>query len=206
LPEDLVVFCCLNSPWKIDPETFKCWMTILHRVPESVLWLYDDTMHSSDRLCREALIAGIDPSRLIFAIRLPHAEHLARFHCADVFLDTFSCNAHTTCVEAMTAGLPVVTLPGDTVVQRVASSLLTAHGFTELIASNSDVYVELACRLALDRPWRKQLRKEFEHTAGSALFCTERRVREIERAFEMMWKRHSLGLPPADFDVPPLDD
>ena len=203
LPEDSFVFCCLNAPWKIDPDTFASWMSILRRVPKSVLWLYDDT-RSCGNLRSEASAAGVDPARLIFAPRRPHEEHLDRFRFADLFLDTFSCNAHTTCIEALAAGLPVLTLPGDTVVQRVAASLLEAQGVPELIAENRADYVEIACRLAKDRALLSAIRQRVGDRINSALFCTERRVREIERAYEMMWARHISGQPPSDFDVLPL--
>ena len=204
LPEEAFVFCCLNAPWKIDPDTFASWMSILQRVPQSVLWLYDDTEKSCSNLRREADAAGIDPQRLIFSPRMAYAEHLARFRSADLFLDTFSCNAHTTCIEALATGLPVLSLPGRTVVERVAASLLTAHGVPELIVHSRSAYVEMACRLAEDEALLQAVRQRVSDRSTSALFCTEVRVREIELAYEMMWERHLSGLPPADFDVPPV--
>lgn len=201
LPEQAFVFCCLNASWKIDPQTFACWMSILHRVPRAVLWLHDDTGQAAGHLRNAAAQAGIDAGRLVFAGRVAHAEHLARFRLADVFLDTFSCNAHTTCIEALAAGVPVLTLPGETVVARVAAGLLRAHGLPELLAENCDDYVERACRLADDVSWLSDLRRRVAIREGSMLFCTARRVRELERAYESMWMRHEAGLPPADFDV-----
>ena len=205
LPEDRFVFCCLSAPWKIDPETFACWMSILRQAPRSVLWLYDDTGRAAENLRHAAVAAGVEASRLFFSPRLPQAEHLSRFPLADLFLDTFSCNAHTTCVEALSVGLPVLTVPGDTVVARVASSLLNAHGVSELIAESRDAYVELACRAALDSEWYAAVRSRVASAKCSRLFATGRRVREIERAYEIMWARHQAGLAPEDFDVSPLD-
>lgn len=202
LPEDAFVYCCLNSMWKIDPETFACWMSILHRVPHAVLWLYDDMGQGVEHLRNAAREAGVDGARLVFAPRVTHAEHITRFRLADVFLDTFSCNAHTTCIESLAAGVPVLTMPGETVVARVAAGLLRAHGLPEMVVGSCDEYVENACRMANDQVWLTHLRKLVSSRAGSMLFCTERRVRELERAYEIMWARHSAGLPPADFDVP----
>lgn len=204
LPEEAFVFCCLNAPWKIDPDTFACWMSILQRVPQSVLWLYDDTEKSCSNLRRAAGAAGIDPQRLIFSPHMAHAEHLARFRSADLFLDTFSCNAHTTCIEALAAGLPVLTLPGQAVVERVAASLLAAHGVPELIAQSHAAYVETACRLAEDTALLRAVRQRVNNRSASSLFCTERRIREIERAYEMIWERHLGGLQAIDFDVSPM--
>lgn len=202
LPAQAFVFCCLNAVWKIDLETFTCWMSILHRVPRAVLWLHDDTGQGAENLRNAARQAGVDAGRLIFAPRVAHAEHLARFSLADVFLDTFSCNAHTTCIEALAAGVPVLTRPGATVVARVAAALLQAHGLPEMVAASTEDYVESACRLAEDAAWLAELRSKALCRTGSLLFCTERRVRELERAYELMWARHTAGLPPADFDVP----
>ena len=205
LPEKAFVFCCLNAPWKIDPETFSCWMEIMHRVPESLLWLYADIPESCEHLRNEACRAGIETGRLIFASRVSREQHLARFRLADVFLDTFLCNAHTTCIEALNAGVPVLTRPGETVVSRVAASLLLAHGVPEMTVNTRQKYVDAACRLAKDSLWLDRVRQRTRNRSGSGLFCTERRVREIETAYEMMWARLEAGLLPADFDVPPME-
>lgn len=206
LPDDRFVYCCLNAPWKIDPETFACWMEILRCQPDSVLWLYDDTGLAAANLCAEAARAGVDPKRLIFTGKMPHEEHLARFSCADLFLDTLGCNAHTTCIEALAAGLPLLTMPGDKVVSRVAASLLQSHGVPELVVKDAVAYVKTACALANDPASLAALRGKVKRRDGSALFCTLRRVRSIERAYRMMWARHLSGKPPMDFDVTDSDE
>ncbi|MFA7291027.1 MAG: hypothetical protein WC023_02145 [Rhodocyclaceae bacterium] len=201
LPEDAFVYCCLNAPWKIDPETFLSWMTILRRVPNAVLWLYADIEGGETNLRTAARDAGIDDRRLFFARSVPHEQHLARFRQADVFLDTFACNAHTTAIEALAAGVPVVTLPGETVIARVGLSLMAAHGLQTLVACSANDYVEIACRLAEERDWYESMRALARKQEGSHLFCTEQRVREIENVFEAIWARHVSALPPTDFDV-----
>lgn len=202
LPEETFVFCCLSAPWKIDPDTFSIWMTILSRVPKSILWLYCDMAEARKYLLNAARCAGIAPERLVFASHVSHAEHLTRFRHADVFLDTFLCNAHTTCIEALAAGVAVVTLPGETVVSRVAASLISAHGVPELVARNQTEYVETACRLATDPPFLSSIRQKVADQKHSKLFCTDLRVRELELAYQRMWARHQSGLPPTDFDCP----
>lgn len=205
LPATKFVFCCLNAPWKISPEDFQLWMRILQAVPDAVLWLYAETHSCIDSLRSEALSYGMDAERLHFSGKVPHAEHLARFSAADVFLDTRLCNAHTTAIEALACGLPVVSWPGESVVARVGGSLLCAHGLETLVAGSADEYVAIAVRLASDAEYRAQVRHIALRRKGSKLFCSERRVREIERAYETMWERHLAGLPPADFDVAPLE-
>ena len=119
-----------------------------------------------------------------------------------MFLDTLYCNAHITCVEALAAGLPVLTLPGERVVSRVAASCLTAHGVPELVAESRAAYEALACRLASDTAYYQAMRQKVGQRESSRLFCTEQRVRILERAYTMIWARHQAGLPPGDFDVP----
>jgi predicted O-linked N-acetylglucosamine transferase (SPINDLY family) len=124
LPETGFVFCCFNNNYKITPSTFDVWMRLLTQVQGSVLWLLQDTPEAAANLRREAEQRGVDPHRLIFADRLPNDEHLARHALADLFLDTWPYNAHTTASDALWAGLPLLTLQGNTFPGRVASSLL----------------------------------------------------------------------------------
>ena len=123
-----MVFCCFNNAYKITPEIFACWMRILSRVEGSVLWLLEDTPSAAANLRREAAARGVDADRIIFAGRLPPAEHLARHRCADLFLDTLPYNAHTTASDALWAGLPLLTCRGETFAGRVAASLLENVG------------------------------------------------------------------------------
>jgi predicted O-linked N-acetylglucosamine transferase (SPINDLY family) len=109
LPEIGFVFCCFNNGYKILPATFDGWMRILQAVEGSVLWLLDQNPVATRNLQREAQARGIDANRLIFAARMPLADHLARHRLADLFIDTLPYNAHTTASDALWAGLPVLT-------------------------------------------------------------------------------------------------
>ena len=150
LPENGFIFCCFNNNYKILPATFEGWMRILKAVEGSVLWLFQDNAWAVDNLKKEAEKQGIVADRLVFAKRLPLPEHLARHHQADLFLDTFPCNAHTTTSDALWAGLPVLTLMGQSFASRVAASLLNAVGLSELITSNQEEYESLAIELAMN--------------------------------------------------------
>src|SRR4029077_19850132 len=108
------VFCCFNNSYKITPEVFGVWMKLLQAVPGSVLWLLEGNRFAPSNLRREAEARGVAAERLVFAPRLPLAEHLARHRLADLFLDTFPVNAHTTASDALWAGCPVLTLAGET--------------------------------------------------------------------------------------------
>jgi predicted O-linked N-acetylglucosamine transferase (SPINDLY family) len=198
LPRDGVVYCCFNNAYKITPEVFARWMEILRAVPGSVMWLLDDGGSSAGNLRGHAAAAGIAPDRLVFAGRMPPAEHLARHRCADLFLDTLPYNAHTTASDALWAGLPLLTCRGTTFAGRVAASLLRAVGLPELITSSLDDYESLAVALGRDPARRAELRQRLStNRATMPLFDTPAFTRQLEAAFDAMVARHRAGQPPA---------
>ncbi|MCP5268208.1 MAG: tetratricopeptide repeat protein [Zoogloeaceae bacterium] len=201
LPHEAFVYCCLNAPWKIGSDDFENWGQILRAVPTSVLWLFADTPDCIPNLRERACRVGIQESRLFFAEKISHFEHLRRYAAADLFLDTHGCNAHTTAIESLACGVPVLSWPGETVVSRVGASLLYAHGLTELVVDSAVAYVEQAIRMATDTSFRERIFSVTADCTTSKVFSTQRRVREIEKAYEMMWMRHQKGLEPEDFDV-----
>jgi predicted O-linked N-acetylglucosamine transferase (SPINDLY family) len=148
LPDEGFVFCSFNNNYKITPAVFDVWMTLLREVPSSVLWLLESNRQAPINLRREAERRSVDPRRIVFAPRQALPDHLARHRLADLFLDTFPVNAHTTASDALWAGLPVLTLAGETFVSRVAGSLLRTIGLSELITTNLSDYHALALRLA----------------------------------------------------------
>src|SRR4029077_18348764 len=144
------LFCCFNDNYKIIPEMFDCWMRILHQTNGSVLWLLESNAIAASNLRNEAAARGIDTGRLVFAPFMPLPDHLARLRLADLFLDTFPCNAHTTASDALWAGVPVLTCAGDTFVSRVAGSLLQAIGLSDLVTRSLAEYEALALELGRD--------------------------------------------------------
>lgn len=204
LPERGFVFCGFNATYKIEPDVFAVWMQLLARLPGSVLWLLDGGEAARCNLRREASARGVEPERLVFAPRLPRAEHLARHACADLFLDTLYYNAHTTAADALWAGLPVLTCPGETMASRMGASIVRATGLSELVAPDRAAYESAAFRLATQPEELASLRQRLVRDRNTcALFDTALRVRELDRAFEIMWQRHLAGLPPESFTVPP---
>lgn len=187
LPETGMVFCCFNNNFKIMPYIFDMWMRILHAVPGSVLWLIEDNADAAENLRWEAERRGIEKKRLVFADRISPEEHLARHMCADLFLDTYPYNAHTTASDALWVGVPLITCPGDTFASRVAASLLTAMGLPELAVSTFDEMEELAVALAKD-PARLAALKEKVRTnrETSPLFDTDEFAHNIESAYQQM--------------------
>ena len=202
LPDDAFVYCCFNNNYKITPAVFDVWMRLLSAAAGSVLWLLEDNPEAVANLRRKAQARGVHPDRLVFAPRMALPEHLARHACADLFLDTLPCNAHTTASDALWAGLPVLTCPGDTFAARVASSLVLAAGLPELVAPSMADYEAIALQLAQDRARLDALRSKLaEQRLSCALFDTDAFRRHLESAFETMWRRQQDGLPPAHFSV-----
>lgn len=202
LPDDGFVFCCFNQAAKITPEVFGVWMELLWARPGSVLWLLHPGDDAAARLRAVAASRGIDAARLVFAPRLAPPQHLARHAAADLFVDTWPCNAHTTGSDALWAGLPVLTRRGDTFAGRVGASLLHAAGLPELVAPSTDAYRSLALALSHDRAWLAELRARLAATRSScALFDTAGFTRSLEAAYEAIWRRHADGLPPASLDI-----
>ena len=187
LPRDAVVLCCLNQSYKITPEIFAVWMRTLAAAPEAVLWLYADNALAVESLRRRAPVAGVDPTRLVFAPRAPQAEHLARYALADLAVDTFPCTSHTTACDALWMGCPLVTLTGPTFAARVATSILVNAGLAELATGSLDDYEAMMKGLASDAGRRRALRERAAAAPASApLFDTPRFVRHLEAAYAAM--------------------
>ncbi len=197
LPEHRFVFCCFNNNYKILPETFASWMRILKYVDGSVLWLFQDNSWAVENLKKEAKKQGITPNRLVFAERLPLPEHLARHRQADLFLDTFPYNAHTTASDALWAGLPVLTLMGESFASRVAASLLNAIGSPELITSSQEEYEALAIELALNPTKLADIKLSLANSRLIApLFDTPLFTKNLEAAYIKMVERYRADLEP----------
>jgi predicted O-linked N-acetylglucosamine transferase (SPINDLY family) len=205
LPQEAFVFCCFNNSYKIMPPVFEVWMGLLREVPASVLWLLEDNGAAKRNLQDAARASGVDPARLVFAPRVPPADHLARHRLADLFLDTLPYNAHTTASDALWAALPVLTCAGSTFAGRVAGSLLGSLGLHELVTLDLQDYKALALELARDPGRLAGLREKLaRNRAGAALFDTDRFRRHLEAAYACMWATWQRGEPPHGFAVDPI--
>ncbi|WNV05392.1 tetratricopeptide repeat protein [Candidatus Methylospira mobilis] len=184
LPENGFVFCCFNNNYKITPDVFNIWMRLLHQKQGSVLWLLESSPAARKNLEKSAQKNGIAVDRLVFAPRMQLSEHLARHAQADLFLDTFHYNAHTTTSDALWAGLPVITKLGQTFAGRVAASLLYAVGLPELVMPDAIAYEQMALTLAEHPEKLFTLKIQLENNRLSRpLFDTPRFVRNLEQAY-----------------------
>jgi predicted O-linked N-acetylglucosamine transferase (SPINDLY family) len=187
LPEEGIVFCCFNNNLKITPEIFRVWMNILEKIEGSVLWLFEGSKLAKSNLTSEAKKMKIDPKRLIFAQRISQPEHIARQRLADIFIDTYPYNAHTTASEALWVGMPVVTLAGETFASRVGASLLTAVGLPELIANDLIEYERLITSLAKNPQKIKEIRDSLNAKRLTyPLFNISGYVKDLESAYKVM--------------------
>ncbi|MEO5732653.1 MAG: tetratricopeptide repeat protein [Rubrivivax sp.] len=197
LPADAVVLCAFNHAYKITPLTFDVWCRVMRAVPQAVLWLKDAGDEFRTHIGAEAVARGIDPGRIVFAARLPVAEHHARLALADVFVDTGPYNAHTTAADALWAGVPVVTCRGESFASRVAASCLAAAGLAELAFDSVDGYQAAIVNLAQDPARLDALRRHLQQQRLQLpLFDTARYTHNLQALLARMVQRWRDGLPP----------
>lgn len=197
LPENCFLFIMHNQLYKLSPDTFDVWARILKRVPDSKIWLLRFPPSGEQRIRQEALARGLGPDRLIFTDVAGKDEHVARAGLGDLFLDTPTCNAHTTGTDVLWSGCPMITCPGSLFASRVAASLLTAAGVPELIAPDMNAYEDLAVELATNRNKLARIRAKIESSRHvNALFDTERWVRNVEGLYWQAWRNYEEGNEP----------
>lgn len=199
LPASGFVFCCFNNNYKITPGMFDVWMRILKRVPDSVLWLYENGPDAAANLSREATTRGVDAKRIIFAKQMPVAEHLARLRLANLCLDTLPYNSHTTASDTLWAGTPLITCVGDSFVGKVAASALYALRMPELVTKTLEEYEELAVKLATHSDRLSEINRKLRDCRLRApLFDTKQFTRNFELALHEMIARQRANLSPTD--------
>ena len=203
LPEDAVVFCCFNNSYKFNPPRVASFAKILEQTPNSVLWITENNASFKSNLLAEFEKLGIPANRIIFAGRVdPMADHLARYRLADLFLDTSPYNAHTTAMDSLKAGIPIISLAGQSFASRVGASLLTAVGLPELIVHSENEFLELASKLGRDPQSLKLLKDKLtENLQSTPLFNTRLFAKHLETSYQEMHRRHSNDLPPSDIHV-----
>ncbi|CAL8078905.1 unnamed protein product [Orchesella dallaii] len=194
LPNDAVVYCNFNQLYKIDPPTLVMWVNILKRVPNGVLWLLRFPAVGEANILNTAASMGLSPGRIIFSNVAAKEEHVRRGQLADVCLDTPLCNGHTTSMDVLWAGTPVITYPCETLASRVAASQLICLGVPELIAHSRKDYEDISIRLGTDKEFLKAIRaKVWKARRESSLFDTANYAVDLERLYSKMWDKHERG-------------
>ncbi len=205
LPEDAFVFASFNGNRKITSQMVDAWCNILKRSKNSVLWLLCNGPRAEANIWARMEARGINRKRVVFTTRIRYEDHIDRQQLADLGLDTFPVNGHTTTSEQLWGGLPVLTTKGSNFASRVSESLLNAIGLPELVADDLTAYEDMAVQLA-GQPERIA---QFKQTLAAnryikPLFDAERFTHHLETAFEMMAAHARQGLAPDHIDVPAL--
>lgn len=197
LPEDAVVLCGFNQAYKISPEVLDVWCALLRELPQAVLWLLDWHGQAKPNLSKELAARGVSLDRVFWAPKARLAEHISRIRLADVFLDTWPYNAHTTCSDVLWAGVPVVTFEGRTFACRVASSLMRACGLREWVAVSREDYAAKVVHLAGDGALRASIRQHLDAQRDlSPLFDSARFTRDFEALIDRMVIRQRESMAP----------
>lgn len=194
LPEHAFVYCAFHRAEKISPDVFDLWLTILGQVPGSVLWLLDLSKAGRRNLAAQAEKRGIEPSRLIFAPFEPRysGRYLPRQRLGNLMLDALYHNALTTACDALSVGLPVLTLIGSAIASRGGASLVAAAGIPELVVPDGQTYVSEAVSLARNPQRLATYRKKLLSREGP-LFDTAGRVADLENVFVAMMEAVNGG-------------
>lgn len=201
LPETAVVYVCFNNSFKINPASFERMLSVLRAVPDSVQWLLCGPDGADQRLRAHAAQHGVDADRLVFMPKLPHADYLARYRHADLFLDTAPYNAHTTASDAIWAGCPVLTVAGTPFAARVAASLNHHLGMPQLNARDDAAFVEFATHIGRNVSARAALRAELAACRQrSGLFDMRGYAADFAAILRKMSQRHRAGLAPGPLD------
>lgn len=206
LPVGVPLLCCFNQTYKITAEMADLWAQILNGSPQAVLWLLNWNESASKALVEALGRRGVAADRLIFSARVASELNVARLQAADLFLDTWPCNAHTTASDALWAGVPVLTVPGETFASRVAASLAQACELPGFVCADAQAYVQRA--IALTQGDMAELRAAQallrERRCELPLFDMPRYARDFEALLERMWARAAAGLTPEHLVAQPL--
>lgn len=171
------------------------WCEILRKVPDSILWLLKFPYHGEENIMKYCSDRGIDRKRIVFSNVAAKEEHVRRGQLADVCLDTPLCNGHTTGMDILWTGTPMITMPLETLASRVASSQLCALGCPELVAKSPTEYVNIATRLGTDREYLSQIRaKVWKARTTCTLFDVRQYCTDFENLLHRIWDRYENGL------------
>jgi len=190
-----IVFGSFNRLAKVQPETIQLWGRLLARVPDSEIWFADvPSDESHDRLVASFAEAGVGHGRIKTWGRLPVEPYWDLIRRADIALDTFPYNGGATTCECLWLGVPVVSRAGAMGFARSGASILGAIGLPGLVAESDDQYLEIAARLAADRPRLRELQRGMrDRLRVSPLLDAPGLVRNLEAAYRTVWREACLA-------------
>lgn len=200
LPEDKIILCSLNNTHKYNKKLFDVWVDILKKNKNTVLWLLDDK-GIKDNIYDYFNKQDIKNNQIILSPKVETQTHVSRLALADLFLDSFPCNAHTTASDALFANLPIITLAGKSMSSRVSSSLLNTIGLDDLVSSNIEEYKKKINFYIKNKKELKKLRKKIEQKKFEKLFNSETFIKNLELAYTNAWAKFKNGNKIADIFI-----
>ncbi|HVU07303.1 MAG TPA: tetratricopeptide repeat protein [Verrucomicrobiae bacterium] len=190
LPADAngyVTFGCLNNFGKVNSGVLEMWREVLSAVPGARLMVLPPKGKATTWLLEKL---QVEPARVECLPRQAQPQYFALYNRIDLALDPFPYTGHTTTLDGLWMGVPLVTLVGSTVVSRGSLSLLSNLGLSELAVATKGDYVTLATNLANDLPRLRELRAGLrERLERSVLMDADRFARQVELAYRMMWRK-----------------
>jgi len=186
LKDDAFILAAFHSTQKITTKEINSWSRILGRITNATLWISYTNKIAERNIKDQFRKRGIEEGRIIFSKRIEsRKDHLSRHSCADLFIDTFNYNGHSTTIDSLWTGLPVVTLMGESFSARVTSSFLSTLNLKQLIASDVKQYEDIVIELANDRKKLANLKNELiVSKKTNPLFDSSRHTRDLECIFQ----------------------
>ena len=143
LPPKSIVLAAFHMSFKLSEEVVNSWINVLNQTENTYLWLKISNKIAKKNLISHFQSKNVDIKRILFAEKVDlYTEHISRYSKADLFLDTYNFNGHSTLVECIWSELPFITLAGESFASRVGASILNSLGLSELIAKSTDEYIE----------------------------------------------------------------
>ena len=184
ISKDSFVFCSFNNSYKITFEEFQIWMEILKKVPNSILLLLKSREEMETNILKEVRNNNIETNRIIFLDKINFEDHLARHSLADLFLDSFNYNAHTTAVDSLWSGLPILTKVGKSFSSRICASLLKFLKLNDLVTYNKKDYTTQAIKLAKNKEEYKKIKQKLKFAKSSGrYFDSKKYTFNLEKAY-----------------------
>ena len=189
-----VTFGCLNHVRKVNEATLRLWADILNQVRDSRLLLHAPALESRSGIGEILERFGVRADRVTFAGRLPRLEYLQLYRQIDIGLDTFPCQGHTTSLDALWMGVPVVSLLSPLLVGRAAITLAANLELGELVHETNEGFVQAAVQLASDVAKLQGLRSNLRSRMKACpLMDAHRFARNMEAAYRSAWRLRCEG-------------
>jgi predicted O-linked N-acetylglucosamine transferase (SPINDLY family) len=172
LPQDVPLFLSPQTHYKVHPDNDAFFARVLAAAPGSRLVVFQGRHEKLTgtylaRLHRAFDAHGVDAARLVVLPTVGHGDYMRINALCDAMLDTLHWSGGNTSLDALAAGLPIVTLPGRFMRGRQTLGMLKLMGISELVARDEEDYLAIAARIAADRGWRDALSARIRSGAGA---------------------------------------